>query len=297
MPRPHRQPWFRKVGYILKYKESVKKQNHVVVEISPDEYSYEILSETLRSELQGSWSKQSSFAAAWKYVLLIKTLVEVRNRTPSDKTASYKKVHGFLRDRFKNNQFEMLDSLLSYLKRFEGIKIGTYEASVKTRELTSLYKLEDIYHLVPALQDLLGGVRVSILVDELDRGWDASEDARLFVSGVFQAAMQLNQLSPNFRVLISLRRELYDNIPELFDDAQKFRDLIRYLRWDENSLKELAGSRIRAATRIGEAVSSDAAWDLVFEETLSYRKTKSFNYIVDRTLYRPREIIHFCNEL
>jgi hypothetical protein len=32
----------------------------------------------------------------------------------------------------------------------------------------------------------------------------------------------------------------------------------------------------------------------VFAETLQYRKSNSFNYIVDRTLYRPREIIQFC---
>jgi hypothetical protein len=30
---------------------------------------------------------------------------------------------------------------------------------------------------------------------------------------------------------------------------------------------------------------------------IDYRQTKSFNYIVDRTLYRPREIIQFCNDI
>jgi hypothetical protein len=34
----------------------------------------------------------------------------------------------------------------------------------------------------------------------------------------------------------------------------------------------------------------------VFAETLQYRKSKSFNYVVDRTLYRPREIIQFCTD-
>ena len=37
-------------------------------------------------------------------------------------------------------------------------------------------------------------------------------------------------------------------------------------------------------------------WSFIFSETLDYRQTKSFNYIVDRTLYRPREIIQFCTE-
>ncbi|HEY7391708.1 MAG TPA: hypothetical protein VH640_24545 [Bryobacteraceae bacterium] len=34
----------------------------------------------------------------------------------------------------------------------------------------------------------------------------------------------------------------------------------------------------------------------IFAETLQYRKTKSFTYMIDRTLYRPREIIQFCTD-
>jgi hypothetical protein len=37
-------------------------------------------------------------------------------------------------------------------------------------------------------------------------------------------------------------------------------------------------------------------WNAVFAETLQYRKTRSFNYMIDRTLYRPREIIQFCTD-
>jgi len=38
-------------------------------------------------------------------------------------------------------------------------------------------------------------------------------------------------------------------------------------------------------------------WNHVFHETLEYRQTNSFYYVVDRTLYRPRELIQFCNEI
>jgi len=34
---------------------------------------------------------------------------------------------------------------------------------------------------------------ILILVDELDKGWDSSEDAMAFVSGLFQAAIALNR--------------------------------------------------------------------------------------------------------
>jgi hypothetical protein len=38
-------------------------------------------------------------------------------------------------------------------------------------------------------------------------------------------------------------------------------------------------------------------WNHIFQDTLEYRQTNSFNYIVDHTLYRPREIIQFCNDV
>jgi len=46
-------------------------------------------------------------------------------------------------------------------------------------------------------------------------------------------------LSPHLRVCMSLRQELYDSIPELYEDAQKYRDLLEVISWDEKSLLKL----------------------------------------------------------
>jgi hypothetical protein len=37
-------------------------------------------------------------------------------------------------------------------------------------------------------------------------------------------------------------------------------------------------------------------WGLLFQETLELRKSKSFKYMVDRTLFRPRELIQLCQQ-
>jgi hypothetical protein len=97
-------------------------------------------------------------------------------------------------------------------------------------------------------------------------------------------------------VYISLRQELYDSIPALYDDAQKYRDVIETIRWDEPSLLSVVANRIRYSIPELKDMSDAACWSAVFAETLQYRKTKSFNYMVDRTLYRPRELIQFCTD-
>ena len=44
----------------------------------------------------------------------------------------------------------------------------------------------------PSLREIASHKRIVVLVDELDRGWDSSEDARAFVAGLFQACISVN---------------------------------------------------------------------------------------------------------
>ena len=277
--------------------EHATKSGSIVVELAPEDYSYEILSSELASEASGSWAKQGAYAAAWKYLIYVEAIRRVVSFHKGFKSGAGARLHGFVRDNFKDSQRSPIGTLVSFLKRLEGVKVGKYEAGFKTRELQRLYKLEDINQHVMDLEEVAGRSPVVVLVDELDRGWDASEDAKNFVSGLFQAAMRLNVTHKNLRVMLSLRRELYDSIPALYDDAQKDRDRIEYISWNEAQLQELI------ARRIGHSVDElrdrevDTKWNAVFSETLAFRSTKSFNYMVDRSLYRPREIIQFCKDV
>ena len=147
-----------------------------------------------------------------------------------------------------------------------------------------MYTLEELEPFLADIRDVCRTKRVIVLVDELDKGWDASEDAIAFVSGLFQAATSINATETNMNIYVSLRKELYDNIPALYDDAQKVRDIIEYIEWDEPGLLELIGRRIARKVPELENVSFDDRWNSIFSETLDYRRTNSFNYVVDRTL-------------
>lgn len=283
------------------------KPNASVIELKPDEYSYELLRETMLSEAHGSWQKQSAYSAAWKYllyILSIKTIVE-RNPKPAKKSA-LAKLKNYIRDNHQGGQHNGFASFISYLKRLEGVKVGKYEAGMRVRELQKLYKLEELEGLIPHLREALEQHSITIFVDELDRGWDESEDAKSFVAGLFQACQALNRESPNMRLFMSLRQELYDNIPALYEDAQKVRDITETMRWDESGLRRLMARRIQHAIKKGlevasaadiDELSDDELWKTLFVETLAYRQNKSFNYLIDRTLHRPREIIQFCNDV
>lgn len=272
-----------------------RKARQAVIELAPGDYSYEMLSRVLASEAAGSWAKHGAYAVAWKYLLYLSVIQACVGEATGDKRGARGRLQRYLRDNHGIQQGSKLQALVEYLKRMEGIKLGPVEASLKTRdrlrELDQMYKLDVLNSLLGDLRNVLLKQPVVILIDELDRGWDASEDAKAFVSGLFQACVSLNQFSANLRVYMSLRQELYENIPALYEDAQKARDLIEYISWDEGALKNLVANRIRHSVPSLRGSDDDYAWAAVFSETLTYRQTRSFKYFVDRTLFRPREII------
>jgi hypothetical protein len=271
-----------------------------VIELAPEDYSYELLSATMATADAGSWAKHGAYAAAWKYLIYVLIMKEVSARGGK---GSAQAIARYVRDNHADPRAGKLAVLMSYLKRLEGVKIGPFEAGFKSRELDKLYKLEEIHALLPQLTEILARQRVVVLVDELDRGWDSSEDARAFVSGLFQACVSLNEVHHNLRVYVSLRQELYDDIPALYEDAQKYRDLLETISWTEDLLLQLIARRIRHCAREAghpqpalEEASDVTCWNAVFATPPGHVVTGSFRYMIERTLHRPRELIQFCAE-
>lgn len=272
-----------------------------VLELSPEDYSYELLGSTVAAEKAGSWAKHGAYTAAWKYLLYILIMKELARKSMQLKKGAGAEVYKYLRDNHAEVQMGKLALLISYLKRIESIKLGPVKATIKTRELDKLYRLEEIHALLPALKRVLDTNRVVVLVDELDRGWDSSEDAQSFVAGLFQACVSVNSLHRNLRVYVSLRQELYDDIPSLYEDAQKYRDLLETIHWTDDGLLNLIARRIRysakAAGYSAEAFEQQddlTCWAAVFGAG-RLQARDSFDYLVARTLYRPREAIQYCS--
>lgn len=284
-----------KTAIVRMLSSHAKRNGQLVIRLAPEDYSYDLLNEVTASEASGSWAKHGAYAAAWKYLLYVLAMKHMVRSDIGLKAGAAGRIYAYLRDHHAHIDKNPIGVLISYLKRLEGIKIGRFEASVRSRELQRLYRLEEIEVLLDDLDRLAQRKSVLILVDELDRGWDASEDACAFVSGLFQAAMAINQRGRGLRVILSLRQELYESIPELYDDAQKIRDLIEVIRWDEETLADLMAKRVANALHLDETtLTPRALWRHIFAATFDDGQTSTFAYIADRSLWRPREIIHFC---
>jgi len=274
--------------------EHYRRNNTIVVELTPEDYSYEMLQKSMLTEKDGSWAKLGAYTASWKYLIYILAMKSYFEDNKIILKSTSKKIFNFIRDNHKITNKDYWDIFISYLNRIEGLKIGPYEAGLKKVELQHLYKLEELTVLLGDLKVLSERKPIVFLVDELDKGWDASEDAKAFIGGLFQASISINQLSQTFRVIVSLRKELYDNIPALYEDFQKYNDIFEIIEWNNKSLLKLIAKRISHSLPELNALSSIEKWRMIFKEKIN--QVDSFEYIVGRSLYRPREIIQFCIE-
>lgn len=136
--------------------DRARKSGSHVLELNPDHYSYEMLCSVLRSESEGSWAKHGAFTSSWKYLILVLVMQELSRTGPKLKTGSAAKVYSFLRDNLKGQQENPIAVLISYLKRIEGFKIGSAEASLRTSELAKLYRLQEIEPLLPCIKGSAG---------------------------------------------------------------------------------------------------------------------------------------------
>jgi hypothetical protein len=210
-----------------------RDEGSYVIELSPEDHSYELLSQTMASEHSGSWAKLGAYAVAWKYPIYVLIMKEVSRRKVHLKKGEASRIYRYIRDHHADDNASKLSALVSYLKRMEGLKIGKYEASVKTRELEKLYKLEEIHHLLPACRR-----------SRTSAGSSCS-----------------------------------------------------WTSWTGASLLELMANRIRHSLPALAGYDDQECWNCLFAAPPGQRRARSFDYMIEWTLYRPPEIIQFSTQV
>src|SRR5579872_447641 len=92
-----------------------RKAGAIVLELSPEHYSYEMLCGALKAEKEGAWAKHSAFASAWKYLIYVLVMKEVTGQGVKLKTGAAAKIYNYLRDTHGGVADTPIAILISYL--------------------------------------------------------------------------------------------------------------------------------------------------------------------------------------
>lgn len=136
-------------------------------------------------------------------------------------------------------------------------------------------------------------VKVKILVDRMDEGWDEDSSSVGFLAGLLVALEPINQM-PNCRVTTFLRDNIFRAIHQSDPEGPRILETghIR-LRWDREGLFSLICNRIKLKFGITDD-SNHKVWNHLADRGIENRN--GFLTCLGHTLYRPRDIIHLLNE-
>ena len=247
-------------------------------------------------------NKEELYLQTWKYVLLVKISFEFIDLFNKSKIPNlhklnddFKAVRDFLKKQgeIENDFGSNLSGLFKIFSKIS-VSFGGFEGSLESNHTKPEYDLMDaLSRFETRLKKLLGylnNAEIVILIDKVDEIWDDTEESKFTISGLLRSVLILNESLPMTKVMVFLRSDIFDTLK--FHDIDKLNNRDERLTWSETDLKQLIENRVRISANLNSRQVTEDIWEQVFEKFVNDQH--SFQYVVRRTLRRPRETIQFC---
>lgn len=140
--------------------------------------------------------------------------------------------------------------------------------------------------------------RYYILIDKLDEDWAETETRCRFIRALIEETKSLRRI-PQVKIVTALRRDLLDLVFDKTRDSgfqeEKYEAYLVPVTWGKNDLRKLLSARVKEVYR-RQYTSSSVNFNDIFPSPKKGETGEAIDYIVERTLFRPRDAIQFCNE-
>lgn len=135
-----------------------------------------------------------------------------------------------------------------------------------------------------------------ILIDKLDEKW-VDETVRFdLIRALIECLRSFNKIS-RLKIIVSIREDVLERVVQDNKDIgfqrEKYDDYFLRVIWNNSQLKELVQKRINKLYK-KKYTSENVTFDDIFRNKIGNRDP--IDYIIDRTLKRPRDVISFVNE-
>jgi len=238
-------------------------------------------------DLQGTFGQEIFFQHTWLRQILIDCLAAVghdaKGRYASESVAFARELAINL-NRTSKDLLENITEVLSRVKAKVG-ELGEFGLHLE-KELRNVADVDALEHHLLRIAE--SGARFVILFDDLDQGWDNSNASNQLILGLLRAATILNGRSATIFPIILLREDVYSLLMPLTQHADKYRN-VEQIRWEKDQLLDILNSRIAFNRAQQKAAAVDDEFHSVFPETIGTSNT--VNWLVERTLNRPRELL------
>lgn len=302
--------------YLSENKEQFVGQDDVLIPLSFEDYNWNIHSLLIDKNKAESMAYKQS----WKFVILIECIKAYKEWFTTKKIkvpASIENANKLL-ERLFDSPVPSISTLvgrkllsLSGMKLptggfdLEGGSIDSVEVSggevsfesVRNDATLQQHLSENIENIINYLDksiENLGGnfPTVYICFDRVDEAWDdvSFESSKRVIAGLVTASDSLSsQYKGKIRPIVFLREDIFDVLS--INDANKLReDCGALLHWGRSSLSNLMLHRINYYAGVA-GVEKIEDIDGMFDRKEMRQRTKPLNYLIKRTMMRPRDLI------
>jgi len=187
----------------------------------------------------------------------------------------------------------------------EGAKLLSEEVRSEIRSLATqvvsgiqIKRLNEVLELLAEYSFNDRQKRYYILIDKLDEDWAETETRCRFIRALIEETKSLRKI-PQVKIVTALRRDLLDLVFDKTRDSgfqeEKYEAYLVPIRWGKSDLNRLLSARVKEVYR-RQYTSSDVNFSDVFPNPQKGGAGEAIDYIIERTLFRPRDAIQFCNE-
>lgn len=174
------------------------------------------------------------------------------------------------------------------------------EIIARTRKIISSEQLSELHGVIDMLsfpEHSDGAKTFFITIDKLDEKWVDDSVRFRMIKGLMESLKSFRKIH-NLKILVALREDVIERVVQETADIsfqrEKFEDLMVRLRWSKSELRQLVDKRLNALFK-RQYTNSPIGFSDIFPENMGNRQT--FEWMLERTLMRPRDIIAFVNEL
>lgn len=135
-----------------------------------------------------------------------------------------------------------------------------------------------------------------ILIDSLDENWIDPSIKYPLIRALIESLKSLRRVL-DLKTVVALRSDLLEKVVLETRDSgfqsEKYEDYIIRLKWDSTQLKALINKRINFLFR-RKYNTQNVTFEDIFSEKLT-NTGRPFSALLEKSLYRPRDIINFVN--
>ena len=275
--------------------------HELVLDLRPEGHQFTRLREFVDGRMTAGM-QDFAFTGFWEYLLLTEI---ARKLLEGDRVLAQRDPDMFRRHQqlvevySQHNPGEFVDfpqRLVYYVDRLVSKEYGpeiSGEALMHSLYLGSATPLRQA--LIEYLQHKH---EVWLLIDNLDKSWPiggSREIDILLIRSLLEATRKLRkQLEDNdveFKCLVFLRSDVYEHLIQEIPDKGK--DTAIRLEWEDmEAFERIVERRILASTDL-QGTFRDGLWSAICAPLV--QTEDSFNYILDRTLMRPRDLLLFLH--